>query len=62
MITISSTLVYEAKVRGDRFWKELDLVAINVMSLSAGARATPVLCAVLYGWAVLDALSSAGCA
>lgn len=36
MITISSSLVYEAKVRGDRFWSELDLVAANVMSLSAG--------------------------
>lgn len=36
MITVGSSLVYEAKVRGDRFWSELDLVAANVLSLSAG--------------------------
>lgn len=36
MITISSSLIYEAKVRGDRFWNELDLVAANVVCLSAG--------------------------
>lgn len=36
MITISSSLVYEAKVRGNNFWKELDLVAANVVCLSAG--------------------------
>lgn len=38
MITVGSSLVYEAKVRGDRFWTELDLVAANVLSLSAGER------------------------
>ena len=36
MITVSSSLIYEAKDRGGRFWQELDLVAVNVMRLSAG--------------------------
>jgi hypothetical protein len=45
MITISSSLVYEAKVRGDRFWQELDLVAANVVCLSAANAALVYLVA-----------------
>ncbi len=35
MITISCSILYEARVRGDRFWKELDLVALNTLTLAA---------------------------
>ncbi|KAL4521576.1 hypothetical protein Ndes2526B_g01785 [Nannochloris sp. 'desiccata'] len=35
MITISCSIIYEARVRGDRFWKELDLVALNTLTLAA---------------------------
>jgi hypothetical protein len=45
MITVGSTLVYEAKVRGDRFWSELDLVASNVLCLSAANAALVYLVA-----------------
>lgn len=38
MITVSSSLLYEAKVRGDRFWSELDLVAANTLCLAGGER------------------------
>ncbi len=40
MITVSSSLLYEAKVRGDRFWSELDLVAANtgLLGRKLGAR------------------------
>lgn len=43
MITIGTALVYEAKVRGDRFMKELDLVAINVLTLAAANAAVVYL-------------------
>jgi hypothetical protein len=36
MITVASSLVYEAKVRGNRFWSELDLVATNTLCLAGG--------------------------
>lgn len=45
MITISASLVYEARVRGDRFWKELDLVALNTMTLAAANAAVVYLVA-----------------
>ncbi|EFN57777.1 hypothetical protein CHLNCDRAFT_20786 [Chlorella variabilis] len=45
MITVSSSLIYEAKVRGDRFWHELDLVAANVVCLSAANAALVYLVA-----------------
>lgn len=45
VITVSSSLIYEAKVRGDRFWKELDLVAANVLCLSAANAALVYLVA-----------------
>jgi hypothetical protein len=40
MITAATSLVYEAKVRGDHFTKELDLVAINTLSLMGGEPGT----------------------
>lgn len=43
MITIAGSLVYEAQVRGDRFMKELDLVAINTLSLAAANAAVVYL-------------------
>lgn len=45
MITISASLMYEARVRGDRFWKELDLVALNTLTLSAANAAVVYLVA-----------------
>eukprot|EP00887_Chlorella_sp_A99_P000947 scaffold5.g947.t1 len=45
MITISCSLIYEAQVRGDRFMKELDLVAANTLCLSAANAALVYLVA-----------------
>jgi hypothetical protein len=45
MITISCSLIYEAQVRGDRFMKELDLVAANTLTLSAANAALVYLVA-----------------
>ena len=45
MITISCSLVYEARVRGDNFWKELDLVALNTLTLAAANAAVIYLVA-----------------
>jgi len=45
MITISASIIYEARVRGDRFWKELDLVALNTLSLAAANAAVVYLVA-----------------
>lgn len=45
MITISASIIYEARVRGDRFWKELDLVATNTLSLAAANAAVVYLVA-----------------
>lgn len=43
MITIATSITYEAQVRGERFWKELDLVAINTLSLAAANAAVVYL-------------------
>lgn len=43
MITISASLMYEARVRGDNFWKELDFVAMNTLALSAANAAVVYL-------------------
>jgi hypothetical protein len=45
MITIGASLVYEARVRGERFWKEFDLVAVNTLSLAAANAAVVYLVA-----------------
>lgn len=45
MITISASIIYEARVRGERFWKELDLVAMNTLSLAAANAAVVYLVA-----------------
>jgi hypothetical protein len=45
MITIGTSLVYEARVRGERFWKEFDLVAVNTLSLAAANAAVVYLVA-----------------
>jgi len=45
MITISASLIYEARVRGENFWKELDLVAMNTLTLSAANAAVVYLVA-----------------
>lgn len=45
MITISCSIVYEARVRGERFWKELDLVAANTLALAAANAAVVYLVA-----------------
>jgi len=44
-ITISASLAYEAAARGDKFWSELDLVAINTLSLAAANAAVVCLVA-----------------
>ena len=45
MITIGVSLVYESRVRGEKFWKELDLVALNTLSLAAANAAVVYLVA-----------------
>jgi hypothetical protein len=45
MITISASLIYEARVRGDKFWEELDLVALNTLTLAAANAAVVYLVA-----------------
>ncbi|KAI8113237.1 hypothetical protein M9435_003241 [Picochlorum sp. BPE23] len=45
MITIGASLVYEARVRGEKFWKEIDLVAVNTLSLAAANAAVVYLVA-----------------
>lgn len=45
MITISCSIIYEAQARGERFWKELDLVATNTLCLSAANAALVYLVA-----------------
>ena len=35
LITLGGSLYWETRARGERFWKELDLVAINTLSLQA---------------------------
>ena len=45
MITISCSLVYEARIRGENFWKELDLVALNTITLAAANAAVVYLVA-----------------
>jgi hypothetical protein len=44
-ITIGASLMYEARVRGERFWKEFDLVAVNTLSLAAANAAVVYLVA-----------------
>jgi hypothetical protein len=44
-ITLSATLAYEGRARGDRFWRELDLVAANVLALQAANAAAVYLVA-----------------
>lgn len=39
LITITGSLLWESQQRGDRFLKELDLVAINTLSLAASQAA-----------------------
>lgn len=39
LITITGSLIWESRQRGDRFLKELDLVAINTLSLAASQAA-----------------------
>lgn len=43
LITVCTSVAYEAHVRGDRFFKELDLVAINTLSLAAANAAVVYL-------------------
>lgn len=45
MITVSASLLYEARVRGENFWKEIDLVALNTISLSLANAAVVYLVA-----------------
>jgi hypothetical protein len=44
-ITIGASLVYETRVRGENFWKEIDLVALNTLSLAAANAAVVYLVA-----------------
>ena len=44
-ITISASLAYEARVRGDAFWSELDLVVSNTLCLAAANAALVYLVA-----------------
>jgi hypothetical protein len=39
IITLSSSLFWEAQQRGERFWSELDFVAINTLCLTAATTA-----------------------
>lgn len=45
MITIGASIIYEARVRGENFWKEFDLVAVNTLSLAAANAAVVYLVA-----------------
>lgn len=45
VITISASLMYEARIRGENFWKEFDLVALNTFSLAAANAAVVYLVA-----------------
>jgi hypothetical protein len=44
-ITVVASLAYEARARGDAFWRELDLVALNTLSLAAANAAVVYLVA-----------------
>lgn len=44
-ITISASLAYEARIRGDAFWSELDLVVSNTLCLAAANAALVYLVA-----------------
>lgn len=39
VLTIGANVYWEAQQRGDRFWKELDFVAINTLSMAASTGA-----------------------
>jgi hypothetical protein len=44
-ITIGASLMYEARVRGDKFWEQIDLVAVNTLTLAAANAAVVYLVA-----------------
>lgn len=45
VITIGASLMYEARVRGDKFWEQFDLVAVNTLTLAAANAAVVYLVA-----------------